>query len=114
MRGGLYIIRQSGNIEEREIDKPPTHIELREIVGGYVELVPYWNRLIIPSKNINSRCAVFCDSDGKTIGRKALNQVATIMWEMALNRKGNSLRGRDHLVGDIVAVWGDKGLMDSL
>jgi len=117
MKGGLYIIKQDGSIEFRTIDKPPTHTELHEIVGGYIELVPYWTELIVPSMKINSRCVAFCDADGKTTGNKELNKRATIMWESVLNRrKGNpmSLRGLDYLVGDIVVVYGDNELMDTL
>lgn len=114
MIGGLYIIRQNGSVEEREITGPPTGEELHEIVGGYIEIVPYWSRLVIPSKKINSSCVAFCDSDGKTTSGKAFNERATIMWEGVLNQQGNSLRGRDHLVGDIVVVWGDRELLDNL
>jgi hypothetical protein len=36
MRGGLYIIRQDGKIEEREIDHPPSAEEIHEIVDGHM------------------------------------------------------------------------------
>jgi len=114
MKGGLYIIRQNGEVETREITKEPTGDELHEIVGGYIEVVPYWNILIIPSKGIMSNCVVFCDSDGKTTGGKLFNEHATILWESVLNRKGMSAAGKDHLVGDIVAVWGDEELLAML
>jgi hypothetical protein len=114
MRGGLFIVRQNGDIETRSIDRPPTAEELREIVSGYIEMIPYWTHLSVASKNIDSDCVGFCDSDGKTIGNKLSNELATAIWEVDLNRKGMSAKGRDYLVGDIVLVWGDQELLDNL
>lgn len=111
MRGGLFIIRQDGKIEQREINHAPTGNELHEIVDGYIELVPYWNLLTVPG--INSGCVAFCDENGKNTG-KLLNETATAMWESVLNRQGKSSVGLDYLAGDIVVVWGDHSLLDTL
>jgi len=114
MKGGLCIIRQSGEIETRKIDRPPTGDELHKVVDGYIEVVPYWDHLIVPSAKIVSKCVAFCDSDGKTTGNKLFNLRATTMWEAILRRQGKSCEGVDHLVGDICVVWGDQELLDNL
>jgi hypothetical protein len=114
MKGGLYIIRQNGEIETREIDRPPTGDEIHNFIDGYIEVVPYWNELVVPSAKIMSKCVAFCDESGKTTGNKPLNERATIMWEATLNRQGKSCRGLDELVGDICVVWGDQELLDNL
>jgi hypothetical protein len=114
MKGGLYIIRQNGEIETREIDRPPTGDEIHNFVDGYIEVVPYWNELVVPSAKIMSKCVAFCDESGKTTGNKLPNERATIMWEATLNRQGKSCKGMDHLVGDICVIWGDQELLDNL
>ena len=55
---GLIIIRHNGEIERRPLDHVPTHTELHNAIGGYIELVPYWSHFPVDDKTV-SRCAVF-------------------------------------------------------
>jgi len=62
-------------------------------------------------------CVAFCEGDGKTKGR-AVNAVATMLWDLALRRAqiGNGLRDsegrvRDYLAGDVIVVVGDAELL---
>jgi hypothetical protein len=112
MKGGLFIIRQDGLVERRELTRPPTGKELHDIIDGYLEIVPFWNHL--KTLDINSSCVAFCDSDGKTVGNKKLNESATTMWENVLRLQGKTSIGVDYLVGDIVVVWGDRQLLEAL
>lgn len=115
MKGGLFIIRQSGELERRELTGPPTGQELHDIIDGYIEVVPDWNHLKTRGiDRIDSPCVAFCDSDGKTTGGKKLNESATVMWERALRSQDLTSIGKDWLVGDIVVVWGDKQLLGAL
>jgi hypothetical protein len=117
MRGGILIVRQNGKIEQRELNRAPTGQELHDIINGYLEVVPYWNSVVVsaPTSFGPVRCVAFCDEDGKTTGNKLPNAKATLMWDEALQRdRGETLRGRDHLVGDIAVVWGDRELLADL
>jgi hypothetical protein len=111
MKGGILIVRQNGVIEQRDLSQPPSGQELHNIVDGYIEVVPSWYD--VPVGPTKMRCVAFCDEDGKNTG-KQLNEKATQMWDEALQRLGNSLLGRDYLVGDIAIVWGDNALLAAL
>jgi hypothetical protein len=113
MKGGILIVRQNGKIEQRKLDRAPTGQELHDIVNGYLEVVPYWNSVVVSGPPVH--CVAFCDEDGKTTGNKLPNAQATLMWDEALQRdRGEALLGRDHLVGDIAIVWGDRELLAEL
>jgi hypothetical protein len=111
MKGGILIVRPNGDIEQRELSQPPSGQELHDIVDGYIEVVPSWYNVRIDDTVM--RCVAFCDEDGKNTG-KQLNEKATQMWDEALQRHGNALLWRDHLVGDIAIVWGDNALLAAL
>jgi hypothetical protein len=115
MRGTMIIIDPAQE-QPRAIpfDREPTLEQLKAgIGGGYLELVPGFTT--IPWGGIVMDCRAFCDEDGK---RKDLphNQVATDLWQQALQRQGRSL-GRppmDVLVGPIAVVFGDREFMAAL
>jgi hypothetical protein len=95
MTGGLYIIRHNGQIERRKLTRPPTAEELHEIVGGYLEVVPYWTHL----KTLG-RCVAFCDSNGKTTGGKKFNKPARAMWKWH-HHHDRSGYGECHFAGKV-------------
>lgn len=67
----------------------------QELVGGYVEVVPLFN------KYLGQPCIVLCDEEGKLKG-KPVNNRASLEWYKCL---GHSVD--DMLVGDILVLQGD-------
>jgi hypothetical protein len=111
MRGELLIYGSGGDVTARELKQVPELQELREGVGGSVEQVPMFRT--INRRGIVCDCLAFCEEDGRAKGR-AVNPVATMLWDLALRRAriGNGLRDsegrvRDYLVGDVIVVLGD-------
>jgi hypothetical protein len=97
----LVTITTDGQITITPLKVIPKLEALRNIVGGYVEIVPYWNTYA------GMPCVAFCDEDGK-LKIKPHNPVATEMWWR------NSGHHRDYLVGNIVIVCGPKAFLRSL
>jgi hypothetical protein len=106
-----------------EFTKNPDSDVFHKAVGGYLELVPYFDTIHWDGEL--HQCVAFCDEEGKIKG-KEFNITATLLWKLALERSGkwvgiestgNFLEVRpmpDYLVGDIAVVWGDKEFMDEL
>jgi hypothetical protein len=76
-----------------EADEQPALQDLQDMVGGYIEAVPLWER------HLDRPCVVWCNEEGKLDGLPG-NERATAMWWEAL---GGGIFN-DHLVGDIVIV----------
>ena len=77
------------------MDHFPQLKDLKEIVGGYVELVPYFNSYE------KEYCIAFCDEEGKLPHKKLpRNNVATILWYSVAGMR------TDYLVGPIAIVVG--------
>lgn len=110
MKGYMRIINTDGSGSTRELDKPPELDELRDAVGGWIELVPYFQCVVEgPDQERIDECIVYCNEEGK-IRNMAHNAKASRMWRDAQLRKfGTSLS--DTLMGPIVILWGDKTFM---
>jgi hypothetical protein len=115
MRGEFLIYGSGGDVAARELKQVPGLEQLREGVGGSVEQVPMFET--INRHGTVRDCVAFCEEDGKAKGR-AVNPVATMLWDLALRRAqiGNGLRDsegrvRDYLVGDVIVVVGDAELL---
>jgi hypothetical protein len=118
MKGVYLKINVDGTIDTTLADTPPTLDKLKEgIGGGYIELVPLFNKIDYNRKIVH--CVAFCDEDGKNKGLP-LNKTATRLWETALKLVGHpglkTPDGRiaDYLVGSILVVSGDKEFMEKL
>lgn len=93
----LITIKTDGSVTETDITAPPSLETLQEIVGGYIEAVPYFNSYG------GEPCVAFCNEEGKLDGLP-VNEVATAAWGEVLAKHGGLF---DLLVGDIVIVTGD-------
>lgn len=119
MSGELLVIKPDGSHTVSKLTDEPTLEALHEIVGGYIERVPYFTTIEIGGTVRN--CLVFCNEDGKSKGLP-INRTATLAWDRALRRAGiatglQHVPGSivppdhtglsDHLVGSIAVVMGD-------
>jgi hypothetical protein len=92
--------------------------ELQRLVGGYIELVPFWITVIkVVGHGVSTRvpCHVFCNEDGKRL-QLPHNAVATALWLQAIAADYGH-RGTpqgDYLVGPVAIVTGDAEFMDAL
>jgi hypothetical protein len=88
--------------------------ELQGLVGGYIELVPYWNSY---GERGGARvpCRVFCNEDGKRLPMPT-NKLATLLWTQAIaadyGHRGAPMG--DYLVGPVAIVTGDDEFMAAL
>jgi hypothetical protein len=120
MKGTMLII-PPGDIdvrpEVRRFDRPPSLDELTSAVGGYLEAVPWFTTVAFAGTVFN--CVAFCNEHGK-INHLPLNEGATMQWQRALKRHGQSLHDdrnqapKDWLVGPVVVLFGDREFMESL
>jgi hypothetical protein len=100
----------SGPGELHTFDAPVDLEFLQNAVGGYIELVPGFDR-------IGGRaCVAFCNEHGKLHLELPFNRRATQLWEEALGRSLRSPRGvwRDFLVGPVLVLYGDDEFMAEL
>ena len=102
----LVSIFPDGRVRKEAIDKPPTHIDLNKIVGGYIECIPYFH------KYGDLPCIAFCNEYGKLDAPKKLpiNRPAQVLWEKAVGRTIEE----DFLVGTIAIVVGPKSFLEQL
>jgi hypothetical protein len=103
MKGKLYILTNDKKREVRELDKPPTGDEIREILGGWMELVPRFNTYE------KQPCIAYCDEEGK-MKNLSHNYEATHAWSTSMKM---SLHNIDPLRGTIVVLTGDKEFMEA-
>lgn len=80
--------------------------ELRESVGGDIELIPCFNEIVIDGTKW--KCVAFCNEHGK-LNRLPMNNQATEMWWNTMKFVTD-----DYLVGDIAVVYGDETFMQKL
>jgi hypothetical protein len=94
------------------VDGPPTLDLLKDAIGGgYVEVVPGWDRIVHAGDR--HQCVAFCDEDGK---RKQLpmNMMATMLWDKCMRQACGIGCGPDYLSGQIAVVYGDEEFMEAL
>ena len=113
MKGTLLIFKpEQSKPVAMPIDGPPTLELLKDAIGGgYIEVVPRWNR--IAHAGDHHRCVAFCDEDGK---RKQLpmNMMATTLWDKCMRQACGIGCAPDYLVGQIAVVYGDDEFMEAL
>jgi len=103
MKGRLTIIRSDGTRAVTDLSAPPTLEQLREGVGGPIEVVPFFTTFA------DAACVAFCHEEGKLDGLP-VNLTDQALWETAV---GGPIQ-TDILVGPIVIVSGDTELLEAL
>lgn len=90
--------------------------ELQRVVGGYIEIVPYWITAKVGRDSATRAPAcVFCNEEGK-LHRLPRNHFADALWKEAIAADFGH-RGTpqgDYLVGPVAIVTGDAEFMDAL
>lgn len=105
MNGHATILRANGVREEIPLDSVPDLALLQKWVGGYVEVVPRFQKFE------NKRCVAFCNETGKLDGLQR-NEAATRLWAALVNIPLESMP--DVLVGDIAIVTGSQSFLNEL
>ena len=95
----IFIVPPDGIITTQNIKGNFDLSILQKIVGGYVDIVPHFN------KYGEDRCIVFCNEDGK-MRQLPVNRYATILL-YASCWPSNDYH-QDHLVGTIAIVAGPR------
>lgn len=99
----LVAIHPDGLVHRALIDTHPTLDQLKDIVGGYIELIPYFNKFE------NKPCLAFCNEMGKLTGLP-VNLKATNLW---IDAYGGSV-SPDYLVGSIAIVVGPRSFLNTM
>lgn len=102
----LVAVHPTGEIKKKAIKKTPTLEDLQAIVGGSIELVPYFNTYEM------SPCVAFCNEEGK-LKHMPVNQPAQVLWAMC-GGKAAFAAYADVLVGNIAIVVGSKQFLQTL
>jgi len=110
MTGFVASIGLDGIWHVKEAPRPNLDLLKEAIGGGPIEVVPFFNTVIIDGKL--TKCVAFCDEEGKIKGQLP-NAVATSLWDAAMMRAGRRWND-DLLVGTICIVWGDPAWMRAL
>lgn len=90
----IVAIRPDGSVVA--YDCKATLENLQFIVGGNVEVVPFFNKI-----GDGLSCAVLCNEEGK-LRQYPINTRATLEWAKCYNLAGS----HDMLVGDVVVLSG--------
>lgn len=106
MKGKIVTIKTTGEVSEVDVTTASILPILREIVGGHIEQVPFFDTYDYNNKKVH--CVVFCNEEGK-LEQLDTNEFATIHWYRSAGRSLN-----DILVGDIAIVFGDDEFMSEL
>ena len=107
MRGTMVVIATNGDTNATVYDRALELEDLSKAVGGYIEVVPRFNRF--SWQGSVERCVAFCNEQGKLNGLEG-NSVATLLWHSALGRRSVN----DVLVGPVAIVFGDEAFMREL
>lgn len=115
MKGTLFCYRPGQPYIREEITEVPSLARLQELVGGYIQVVPYFDWVFMDKKL--QKCVAFCNEEGKLNGLE-FNVAATMLWESSLSTQDMSLVRdgtlEDHLVGPIVIITGDDELLENI
>lgn len=109
MQGRMVTIAADGTIAVEPLDRAPSLERLQKIVGGYVEMVPGFDRMV--ENGVRTRVVVFCNEEGKLDGLPP-NPTATKMWIDSAGRQGIPVD--DLLCGTVVVLSGDSEFMNAL
>jgi hypothetical protein len=99
----LIAMHPDGKIDITKLDRVPQLDQLKEIVGGWIEIVPYF------TKYDGKSCIAFCNEEGKLHGLP-YNPNAQKFWEVAYGRSITE----DYLVGPIAIVVGPHSFLKNL
>jgi Domain of unknown function (DUF3846) len=103
----LISISPTGAILQNPIKDVPTLDDLQKIVGGYIEVIPFWNVYNDGTKLLP--CVAFCNEEGKLHGLP-INNHAQVLWQGAVGDRMLT----DHLVGTIAVVVGPRWFLNKL
>jgi hypothetical protein len=105
-----YICRIPAGLTEMEtvteVTDPSVLSQLREVVGGYIEVVPRFSKFALDDRTVT--CVAFCNEMGK-LHNLPYNMRATELWHTQLG-----FDPHDVLAGDVAIVWGDEEFMNEL
>jgi uncharacterized protein DUF3846 len=106
MKGFMYVIQPGNDLDvvKTPLDKVPDLDMLKKAVGGWIETVPYFNKLH------GEDCVAFCNEEGK-LDHLPFNKHATELWYGQLVGRASPL---DVLVGPVAIIQGDDELLSSL
>jgi hypothetical protein len=88
MDGKIIVLHANGARETRPVvdaSEPAMLTALHDIVGGYIEAVPFFKDIEIDGAI--RPCLVFCNEEGK-LHEHPFNYVATVAWDASLRRNG--------------------------
>ncbi len=91
-KGSYVLIKPQGEDEAVIVDKVSLE-KAQDLVGGYVEVVPMFNRYL------GASCVVLCDEEGKLKGKDRNNR-ATLEWYKCTGPID------DLLVGNVLVLMG--------
>jgi hypothetical protein len=97
VKGKFHVIRTNGSVTSLDIDTAPELKMIQDAVGGYIELIPYFEKFR------GENCVAYCNEEGK-IRSMPMNTMAQGYW-------GHNF---DLLVGDVAIITGDNELLESL
>jgi len=101
----LIAVQPDGTITKTDIDKAPSLEDLKEIVGGFIEMIPYF------TSYDGEHCVAFCNEYGKLPHvNLPRNEPAQILWERAYG----GIIVEDYLVGPIAIVVGPPQFLNRL
>lgn len=110
MQGRMTVIAPGAAPVETHYTAEPPLEDLQKAVGGYIEIVPYWNTMpVFGSGGARMRCIVFCNEHGKNDGLP-FNTLATRLWRDAIRAEFHTDRtpGDDYLAGPVAILTGDE------
>lgn len=109
MKGVMTIIGTNFTVTHEEFNDKIPLTELQHAVGGFIELVPFFESFD------GEPCVAYCNEYGKLNSLPA-NRLATTMWYEQLmdNAKVTQDQLGDYLVGPVVVLTGDQEFMDAL
>lgn len=112
MHGTLLIYSPDGSCDALPLSAPPTSDQIHDIVGGYIELVPYFDT--VKHDGEVHVCRAFCNEDGHRL-ELPYNVLATALWAAAIDRRyDHRLHDPERLRGSIAVIFGDAELMRAL
>ena len=100
MRGKMAVIAYNGDTTYRVCSEPPPYEVLKELIDGYIELVPGFNKFQ------DEHCIAYCNEEGKLLGLQR-NDMATKLWLQQHSTK-------DYFRGNVIILYGDDDFMEAL
>lgn len=105
MEGVMIIIPpDAGKIVRKDLVKPPALEELKEAVGGYIELIPGFEAIQVGKALVP--CVAFCNEEGKLKGLPVNIRFQAIWPEPWCNM--------DMVAGPVVILYGSISFMRAL